>query len=216
MTATKLFLTVATLASLTILSGCGGSDNDSNNGNTGNSAATGNGGSNETSMPDGSTTGNTSAGNAALNGAWSTGCRLNESSDESEYIIEAGIIFEDMLTIIETYYSDSDCSVAEPPDREASTYSLDFPSGSITTSLGTASFINITLEEVTLNDEPLSAAELGITNQLDGFDTLYRIFIITPEGRLHFGDDSDNNDGSTPERRQRTFDPDYYFVRQAG
>ena len=153
---------------------------------------------------------------SVLEGSWTTGCVLeDENFPEDGYTIFNLTIEGDTLDAVEFGFTDSACSI---PTIDSATieisFSLEFPDGSVTTSLGEASFIDLTPESVTIDGEQLTPAQQAALEELGLFDTVFDIFLIDSEGRLYFGDtDVEGQNATTAEMRPQTLDTFGAFIR---
>ncbi len=203
----KAGLTSVMLASALYVVGCGGSDNNNNNNNVeagDNSGMTsmpvnGGGGTNEGAGTDST---------GMLNGTWVSDCDSGE--------VTTATFSGNAVTAVEREYLDVDCTQPDPEGTLLETQaSVSFPQGSVSTSVGTAYFINVTPEGYSVNGVPFTAEEIQSFGDFGSFDTDYSIYAIANDGRLYFGDDPDNFDvGSSPATRPTEVDQTYGFTRQ--
>ena len=204
MNAAKFSLPVAALALITSVAGCSGGESEPDNPTDT---------ANQTSGPaPGADINNGPVGDADLNGNWSTGlCALDEQDEvtgESVYSEESLEVTDDISMLTINYFSDSDCSVPTTPANEVLTFSLAFPEGTVEVPpLGTARFVDATIESFTIDGMPFTGAGLNSTE--------YDIFLVTPDQQLYLGDtDVPGQDGTSPETRPRTLDTESVFALQ--
>jgi len=150
--------------------------------------------------------------------------RAGSNAYGSETIVVAG----DRLHHKINFYADSDCSIpvsveddsdvgnaittldsngfplvseGEPivSSQDTFIYSLEFPEGGVTTDLGTALFIDKTLESYTIN---------GVTIHEDSYSPDLDIYLVV-EGHLYFGEYESRIDG-----RPRSLDIQHAYLSQ--
>jgi len=199
----SLFVVSSALCSMALVGCGGGSDNPSSTDPTDTS--------NQTSMPVDSDNNNGGQVSSALDGTWRFDC---QADGDDEFEKGTMTIAGGTATSVVSIYTDSDCSVPAEFANGRAVQSLEFPGGSVQTSLGTATFVNVTLESTEVNGAPLTAEEIAVLQELGVYDTEYDLFLITAEGRLYFGDFIGDLDGTTPARRPTDVDPEYFLVRQ--
>jgi len=140
-----------------------------------------------------------STGDAALNGTWKSVCtEIGGGYEVSTVVIDGAVAVDTYAT-----YSDSTCTTRDDEPDEVITFSLEFPQGTVATSLGTARFIDITPESFTVGGQPVAAP--------NGFNTLYDIYLVVGD-TLYLGDDED--DAITPEARPTQLDVSDPLTRQ--
>jgi len=149
----------------------------------------------QTSMPapDAGDSNNTpaSTGDAALNGTWKNACAdIGGSYEVSTLVIDGAVAVDTYAT-----YSDSTCTTRDDEPDEVITFSLEFPQGTVATSLGTARFIDATPESFTVGGQPVAAP--------NGFNTLFDIYLVVGD-TLYLG--GDENEAITPEARPTQLD----------
>lgn len=145
---------------------------------------------------------------SALEGTWIRSCSLIDPDDaESGYGIETTVVTGSIATSTLFAFSDNLCATALTPFEFLTVESLEFPPGSVTTSMGEASFIDSTIEEFTADGEPVTdLSEFGL------LENTFNIFLITDD-ELVFSGDLDEAAGDSPETRPTTLDPDTFFIR---
>lgn len=135
-----------------------------------------------------------------FNGNYFLDCQLSEDDDEIWETIEVAVQ-DDTATRILTEYSDADCT---QPDLTFTTdFSIEYPGGTVTTSLGVADFTNLTTESAAINGQAVpSDGQMFFDLALLVGDTLY------------YGLFTDELDGLTAETRPVDVDVNTRFERQ--
>jgi len=178
--------------------GCDSDDDDSTNNDAGSNSS-------ETSMPADNNEGAVRTDpSGLLDGTWVICFPENiiPSATTDNSISATVIITGDTLSSTSVPHLNQDCSqpVVGFPDVVQST-SLEFPEGTTETSLGTAFWINTTLESFTVNGLPATAEQVAAAESDNGFDTMYDIFIVADDGNLYLGDTLTDGAGDSPETR---------------
>lgn len=140
------------------------------------------------------------AASGLLNGKWSTAC-LQNPQQVADPDTPIGYVRETLeflsLTATQTleYFQDPNCVVATTAGqvanqnetffllKQSQLLSLDYPTGKTSTALGEASFLNLQVESVSIDDVLQTDEQLrqkGIT-----LPTLLGLFIVTESDRLH-------------------------------
>lgn len=184
----KLKTTIILLATA-IMVGCSSSDDDAD-------------GSDQTSMPAPDTDIDTSGTPQALSqfiGNYLRECTIDDFDNDTWDIIELSIQ-EDGSSSTITEFSDSECT--QPTVTFSFETSFSFPGGTANTALGTADFLDVTVESGALN---------GVTapdTQDQDFD-----LILLDGNNLHFGLLTFELNGDTAETRPVEIDQSEIFVR---
>lgn len=146
---------------------------------------------------------------ADLQGSFTSGCVFDPLSGSSEGSFTETITVEGN-TLVGTLlsFTDNDCTVPALPAEFVTEESFVLPGGSVTTSLGEAAFIDVTLESLT-EDGELTSEFLALTEP----DVTFTIFLITTDGLWFSGETFGINDGSSPALRPATLDTDFAFTR---
>ncbi len=142
-----------------------------------------------------------------FDGSYTEACTAsdpNDASQGSEVITTT--IAGDSGTLRLFSYSDADCAVPDTPAELVSEISISYPGGTVDTDLGTADFINVTPESVTVDGQPPTAEQMTQLNALGIFDTIYDIALLDGSS-LYSGDTSGDMDGTTADNRPTTLDP---------
>lgn len=165
--------------------GCGSDDDDNTNSNSSQVSDETNmpaDVSDETSMPaDVNDTGSSGADpSGLLDGTWVV-CDFGE--------LDTLTVIGNTATIRTDDFLDDDCT---QPDTESSVdvseLSLEFPSGTTQTSLGTAYWTNATLESITFDGVAPTADQLELLQENNLFETQFDIYIVPSDGNLYFGE----------------------------
>jgi len=142
-------------------------------------------------------------------GTYSTSCVLNSPADHqfgvaATYSINLITLGGTSGTTRAYFYTDASCT---QPDISAETmieYSVVYPGGTHETPLGIADFINVTIESVSVDGQPLSEEELESFDAAGGFDTGYNIYMVNEDLLYLNGESGEEFDGTTEERRTNT------------
>lgn len=202
----KRILLAATIISVSaMLAACSSDDDDDNNGDDG---------AGDTSTPvDGDNTGDTgnSGGLSGLDGTWVQACLADDPDDaESEYSTGQSVFNGNMVTVTEMTYTDSGCTIAADPAVIVIESSFVFPGGTTTTALGDATHIDVTIESVTLDGEPLSDE----FSDLIGLNDIEYDLVLIDNDMLYVGDTDGDLDGSTEALRPNALDTRLVMTRQ--
>ena len=136
-----------------------------------------------------------------LEGTWLSDCDF----DENSLLTISG----NVAVFTQQFFLQENCVELDTEFAlDVDTLSLEFPAGSVTTNLGTAFFIDLTLESFTVDGE-LITPESGD----DDFSTEFDIFLISNDGRLFFGDDNFDGALESPENRPAEIDDTRGFTR---
>lgn len=122
---------------------------------------------------------------SVFDGTWVSNCTEELSlTGVSEFQRITLGVNADAFTRTINSYTDSDCSVAATPATLVSQHSMQFPEGEAATTQGSAPFVDITLEEVSVDGVDVTAAQqlLGTTNTIE-----YNIYVVGADGFLYFG-----------------------------
>jgi len=168
-----LIIVSTALCSIALVGCGGGSDNPTTTGPTDNS--------NQTSMPVDGDNNNAGQVNSALEGTWRFDCQSDGDGEDEEFEKGTLTVSGTTATSVVASYIDSDCTIPGEFANGRLVTSLEFPGGSVQTSLGAATFVNFTLESSEVNGVPLSAEEIAVLEQFGVFDTEYDIFLVSAE-----------------------------------
>ena len=192
--ASLVFITLTTVA-------CGGDKNDTTTENTNSTDMT------STPTDVDNPIAGTSDPTGRLDGTWVSACNFAER--------EIAIFSGDSFEILEEFFLDENCT---EPDTEETAFkfagSIEFPAGSTQTELGTAYWINRTLEIISDDGVPLSGDSLLLANETGAFNTQYDIFLISSDEKLFFGVDDFDLALQTPETRPTQLDTGVEYTRQ--
>ena len=155
-----------------------------------------------------------------LDGTWITACLQNPSpvtdpDAPTGYFRETLEFFS--LNAMQTleYFQDADCNVAVTAEqvanldetlfllKQSQQFSLEYPAGTTITDLGEASFLNLQVESVSIDDVVQSEEQL----QQNGIElnSLLGLFIVTESERLHLS--------TSVAERPVTVPLDFFFER---
>jgi len=149
-----------------------------------------------------------------LNGTvWGTLCLQQDLGESSEprfaravviyHVNERGMYFDDQIVQIFSYYLDSDCSIPATPATEVYRGAYELQGSAFPTALGNATFIDVTIKEVTIDD-------VNIPLPVESIREVYDLVLITDDGLMYWGAHDGNN--TSPELRPRTLNTDFFFI----
>jgi len=107
------------------------------------------------------------------------------------------------ITQIFAYYLDSDCSVPDSPAIEVYRGAYELPGSAFPTALGNATFIDITIKEVTVDD-------VTIPLPVESIRKAYDLILIAEDGLMYWG--AHDGDNTSPELRPRTLNTGFFLV----
>lgn len=164
----------------------------------GNSAPVNNTNASDTPMPviGGTDNQNTSAV-TQFDGVWKTLCFQGVPSGSFETLTT---INGTSYVADEFNYTDIDCSVPASPNVVRRQVSVVYLQEQTLTDLGNATHINVNVESITLDGAPPSDAQMDELTAAGAFDTIYNLLLVNND-KLYAGDENDELDGSTPEKR---------------
>ena len=119
-----------------------------------------------------------------FDGTWESNCAQELPFAGSEFQQATLVADGNTYTTTIRSFLDSDCSVASEPAVTTTEFSSQLPGGSVTTSLGEASFIDNTLTGLDID-----GFDAFTLSQQTGVNPVqYNIFLVGSDGRLYFGE----------------------------
>lgn len=172
------------------------------------------GGSSSSTDSSGTSTPNTDGGNgeqggsvaAKYVGTYLLSCMLDDPEEPGIYSITSSVVTQDTITSTGFIYTDEACTIPDTPAQVVSEFSVVYPGGTQQTSRGLADFVDVTLEEITSDGQPLTDLERQFLQAFGGFSTSYDILLLEGSS-LYVGDFSGEFNGSSVETRAQTLDP---------
>lgn len=191
------FLLVALFSAFAV--GCSGSSSSTNTTNS-NSSGT------STPSTDGGSGEQGGSVAAKYVGTYLLPCMLDDPEEPGIYSVTTSVVTEDTITSTGFIYTDEACSVPDTPAQVVTEFSMVYPGGTQQTSRGLADFIDVTLEEITSDGQPLTDAQRQILQAFGAFNTSYDILLLEGSS-LYVGDFTAEFDGNSVETRAQTLDP---------
>lgn len=172
------------------------------------------GGSSSSTNSSGTSTPNTDGGNgeqggsvaAKYVGTYLLSCMLDDPEEPGIYSVTSSVVTQDTITSTGFIYTDEACTIPDTPAQVVSEFSIVYPGGTQQTSRGLADFVDVTLEEITSDGQPLTDLERQFLQAFGGFSTSYDILLLEGSS-LYVGDFTGEFDGNSVETRPQTLHP---------
>jgi len=114
--------------------------------------------------------------------------------------IFAAIIFPLVLSACGSGSTDKGCTVPAVPSQTVMEVSLEYPGGTLDTSRGEADFINITIDEITLDGQAPTLAQQQQLAAVSVLSTRYDI-IVLQDSALYTGESTEAMDAKSADTR---------------
>lgn len=193
----KKFLFVALFSAFVV--GCGGSSS---------STSTTDSNSSDTSTPNTDGGSGEQSGSVAAKyvGTYLLPCMLDDPEEPGIYSVTTSVVTQDTITSTGFIYTDAACTVPDTPAQVVTEFSIIYPGGTQQTDRGLADFVDVTLEEITSDGQPLTDAQRQVLQAFGGFNTSYDILLLEGSS-LYVGEFTSEFDGNSEETRPQALEP---------
>ena len=133
-------------------------------------------------------------------GSYQTFCGVSVFAPISNTSVTVTTIDGNKGRITTFNYTDKGCTVPPVPSQTVMEVSLEYPGGKLDTSRGEADFINITIDEITLDGQAPTLVQQQQLAAVSVLSTRYDI-IVLQDSALYTGESTDVMDAKSPDTR---------------